>query len=611
MLVMTSGKNRANTPMGENKNIVLALVLSAIILFGYQYFIAGPRIDAQRQYDAQLAEQARLEEESGAPQAEADDAPSLPLAVSVDGGNAQSSGGSVNTYANAGSVSVENSELTGSISLGGARIDNLFLSNHSVELDSEEKVQLLVPANEENGYFVRFGWTAVDTSIAADDLPKATTIWASNDTSLTPTSPATLRWANISGVEFFIKIELDEQFMFTVTQTVNNTTGNPIRVRPYGFIDRKQEPTTDGLFVLHEGPIGVFDDTLEEKSYENLRDADNTKFESTTSTGGWMGITDKYWMTVLIPDQQKQLAVANLSYKNNSANGGYRASYLEQAATVPANGSFETRTQLYAGAKIVGTIDDYQAQYDIKLFDRSIDWGWLYFLTKPFFAGIHFLFGLTGNFGIAILLFTVAVKLVLFPLANKSYVSMSHMKDAQPKMKAMQERYKDDRQKLQQEMMAFYKKEKINPLAGCLPIVIQMPIFFALYKVLYVTIEMRHQPFFGWIQDLSVADPVTPLNLFGLLPFDPPAVIAIGIWPVLMGITMWLQQKLNPQTNMDPTQQKIMSFLPIIFTFIMARFSAGLVIYWTWNQTLSIAQQWYIMRKESARRAAKKAEAKS
>lgn len=601
---MASEKNRVNTPMGENKNIVLALGLSAIILFGYQYFIAGPRIEAQRQYEAQQAELAAQQETgSGAAAAEEDDAPSLPLAASVDPQNAQSP--TANSYVDAGNITVSNSELRGSISLGGARLDNLFLTNHDVELNGEEKVQLLVPANEDNGYFVRFGWTAVDTSIGADDLPKASTVWTSDDTNLTPASPVTLRWVNTMGVEFLIKVELDEQFMFTVTQTVNNTTTNPIRVRPYGFIDRKQEPKTDGLFVLHEGPIGVFDDTLEEKTYENLRDEDNGKYESTTSIGGWMGITDKYWMTVLIPDQSKQLAVANLSYKANSANGGYRASYLEQAASVPANGTFATQTRLYAGAKIVETIDDYQETYKIKLFDRSIDWGWLYFLTKPFFAGLHFLFGLTGNFGVAILLFTVAVKLVLFPLANKSYVSMSHMKDAQPKMKALQERYKDDRQKLQQEMMAFYKKEKINPLAGCLPIVVQMPIFFALYKVLYVTIEMRHQPFFGWIQDLSVADPLTPLNLFGLIPFDPPAVIAIGIWPILMGITMWLQQKLNPQTNMDPTQQKIMSILPIVFTFIMARFSAGLVIYWTWNNLLSITQQWYIMRKESARRAAK------
>ncbi|UTW55368.1 membrane protein insertase YidC [Kordiimonas sp. SCSIO 12610] len=589
--------------MGENKNIILALVLSGIILFGYQYFIAGPRIEAQRQYEALQAEQAAIEGTENAGVIEQDDAPSLPLAVSVDPQTDQSSSGNY-TYADAKTIAINNAELSGSISLGGARFDNLFLANHNVELNGEEKVQLLVPANEDNGYFVRFGWTAVDASISADDLPKATTIWTSSDTELTPQSPVLLRWTNAAGIEFLIKIELDEQFMFTVTQTVNNTSGNPIQVRPYGFIDRKQEPVTDGLFVLHEGPIGVFDDNLEEQTYEDLRDADGGKFESTTSVGGWMGITDKYWMTVLIPDQAKQLAVSNLSYK---ASGGYRASYLEKAASVPAGGSFETQTQLYAGAKIVETIDNYQDEFGIKLFDRSIDWGWLYFLTKPFFAGIHFLFGLTGNFGVAILLFTVVVKLVLFPLANKSYVSMSHMKDAQPKMKALQERYKDDRQKLQQEMMAFYKKEKINPLAGCLPILIQMPIFFALYKVLYVTIEMRHQPFFGWIQDLSVADPVTPLNLFGLIPFDPPAVIAIGIWPILMGVTMWLQQKLNPQTNMDPTQQKIMAFLPIIFTFIMARFSAGLVIYWTWNNLLSITQQWYIMRKESARRAAKAA----
>lgn len=316
-----------------------------------------------------------------------------------------------------------------------------------------------------------------------------------------------------------------------------------------------------------------------------------------------MGITDKYWMTTLIPAQDAELSRAR--FVRRAPKGGeesYRVDYVENWQTLAAGGSLENTTRFYAGAKIVGTIDDYQQKYDIALFDRTIDWGWFYWLTRPIFKGLHYLFNLTGNYGVAILLMTVILKLVLFPLANKSYVSMSHMKKAQPKIKKLQERYKEDRQKLQQEMMALYKKEKINPMAGCLPILIQIPIFFALYKVLYVTIEMRHQPFFGWIKDLSAPDPLTPVNAFGLIPWDPPAFMAIGILPILMGLSMWLQQKLNPQSAaMDPTQQKIMSFLPLIFTFIMAPFSAGLVLYWTWNNILSIGQQWVIMRREDAR----------
>ena len=352
------------------------------------------------------------------------------------------------------------------------------------------------------------------------------------------------------------------------------------------------------MYILHEGPIGVLNGELAEHSYEDL--ADDGNFE-TTSKGGWLGITDKYWMTTLIPNQNADLSRARMIRKNSITGLSHRVDYVENWQTVDAGTTLQSNVNFYAGAKIVSAIDDYADQYQIALFDRTIDWGWFYFLTRPIFYGLDMFFGMTGNFGVAILLLTVVIKLLLYPLANKSYVSMSHMKKAQPKMKALQERYKDDRTKLQQEMMALYKKEKINPMSGCLPMFLQIPVFFALYKVLFVTIEMRHQPFFGWIQDLSAPDPLTPVNLFGLIPWDPPSIIAIGIWPILMGVTMWAQQKLNPQTSMDPTQQKILSFLPVIFTFILANFSAGLVIYWTWNSILSALQQWYIMRREEAR----------
>lgn len=575
--------------MGDNKNFVLFIAISIAILLGYNYFFIAPQ---QAAYEEQLAQQQAIEE-ALAPAESIMPKEAAPIAT---GSTASESSPALE---NAGTVHIDTPELTGSLSLRGARFDDLLLVNHKVSMDDDAAdVRLLTPLSQSNAYFVRFGWTASGQNPGF--VPDGASAWTTDNDTLAPGQPVTLAWDNGDGVRYLMKVEVDEKFMFTVTQSVINATDENLQIAPYGFIRRKGQPKTDGLYILHEGAIGVFNGTLEEKSYSDLQDE---SFETAT-TGGWMGITDKFWMTTLIPDQNVTLSRARMMQTNNGG-VGYRVDYVQNWQSVPAGATLETTNRFYAGAKIVEAIDTYEAQYGIALFDRTIDWGWFYWLTRPIFKGLHYLFEVTGNYGIAILLMTVILKLLLFPLANKSYVSMSHMKDAQPKIKKIQERYKEDRAKMQQEMMALYQKEKINPMAGCLPILVQIPIFFALYKTLYVTIEMRHQPFFGWITDLSAADPVTPVNLFGLIPWDPPQFIAIGVLPILMGITMWLQQKLNPQTSMDPTQQKIMSFLPIIFTFIMANFSAGLVLYWTWNNLLSIAQQWVIMRREHARRAAK------
>ncbi len=580
--------------MGESKNFILFAVLSLGILVGYQALYLGPKEAERQRYEqqqqalsAETIQPATAGGPSIVPPSAAGDARTAPSAASL----------SSPAYADAGRVTIETPELSGSISLRGARFDDLLLNNHKISQEEDAgNIRLLHQFGGTSAYFARFGWTAKNRDVSF--VPGPGTAWTADGNILTPDAPVTLSWTNAAGVTFRLEIAVDDQFMFSVNQSVVNASGELIEVAPYGLINRDGEPNTDGLYILHEGAIGVFNDELQELTYGDLEDDGN--FETST-TGGWLGITDKFWMTTLIPDQQKSLPLARMARRVNNGDVSYRIEYTENWQAVPAGGALNSATRLYAGAKIVGAIDDYAQRYNISLFDRAIDWGWFWFLTKPIFAIIHMLFEATGNFGISILLMTVILKIGLFWFANKSYVSMAHMKKAQPKIKALQERYGDDKAKMQQEMMALYKKEKINPMAGCLPMIPQMFIFFALYKVLYVTIEMRHQPFFGWIKDLSAADPLTPVNLFGLLPFDPPSIIAVGVLPILMGLSMWLQQKLNPQTSMDPMQQKVMAMLPIIFTFVMAQFSAGLVLYWTWNNILSIAQQWVIMRREGVR----------
>lgn len=579
--------------MGEQKNLILALVLMMIVMTGYQYFVLEPQ---QQAYDAE--QQKLKQEEKKIPQQGTAEVPQANLPSTGPVANA-STVSMADALADTLRVQIETAELKGSLSLRGAIIDDLSLVKHREELAKDSPmIRLLTPKGvmDAKSYYVRFGWA--DNNL--QDLVSAETVWTADKTKLTPDSPVTLTYVSASGVTFQQKISVDQHFMFTVEQTIKNGSDATVAQSAYGKIDRQGPVETAGMFILHEGPIAAMGPKSDKKKLfeEKYEDVAEDEIQQKTD-GGWMGFTDKYWMTALIPDQTAELPLAGLSKKP----AGYQADYYNFVTKVPAGGESTTTNRFFAGAKVVELLNAYEEDLGIELFSKAIDWGWYEIITRPFYWAIHFLFGLTGNFGVAILLFTVLVKLALFPMANKQYISMAHMKKMQPKIKRLQERYKDDKMKLQQEMMALYKKEKINPMAGCLPVILQIPIFFSLYKVLYVTIDMRHQPFFGWIKDMSAPDPLTPVNLFGLIPWDPPSMIAIGILPILMGITMWLQQKMSTTTQMDPAQQKIMGMLPIVFTFILANFAAGLVLYWTWNSVLSILQQWVITRRVEAEEA--------
>jgi YidC/Oxa1 family membrane protein insertase len=472
----------------------------------------------------------------------------------------------------------------------GGRVDNLVLSDYKVSLaPNSPQVTLLNPPGAADPYFVEFGWVAGEQ---AGPVPGRDAQWQASAPELRPDQPVTLSWDNGEGLRFLRELAIDHDYMFTVTQSVQNTTDEPVTLYPYGLISRWGTPDTLGFYILHEGPIGVLDGKLEEIDYDDLQE-DGVIERSTT--GGWLGITDKYWLTVLVPDQDQDV-VANFRHTIAEGQDRYQVDYLWPAMTIPPGETVEVTNRVFAGAKEVELLDRYSEAYGIPLFDRAVDFGWFYFLTKPIFHILHFFYQLTGNYGVAILLLTLIVKILFFPLANKSYRAMSVMKKLQPEMMRLREQYGDDKMRMNQELMALYKKERVNPMSGCLPIVIQIPVFFALYKVLFVSIEMRHAPFFGWIQDLSAPDPTSVFNLFGLIPWDPPALLMLGVWPLLMGGTMLLQFKLNPQPA-DPVQAKVMMLLPVVFTFLFATFPAGLVIYWTWNNLLSIAQQWVIMKR--------------
>ena len=439
-------------------------------------------------------------------------------------------------------------------------------------------------------------------------VPGDDTRWtAVNDGALTPTHPVELTWDNGKGLVFTRRIAVDDNYLFTVSQSVANKSGTAVTLYPYGFIWREGQPPVSPSYLLHEGPIGVIDGTLKEIKYSALK---GEKPVEESTKGGWLGFTDKYWLTTLIPDQASEVKTA-FRFTGTPTLERYQADYLGSAVTVPAGGTAGTADRIFAGAKEVKLLDQYQASLGIPRFDRAIDFGWFYWITKPIFLFLDMLNGVIGNFGIAIMVLTLTIKLIFFPLANRSYRAMSKMKLLQPEIQKLRDKFGEDKAKLNQEVMALYKRVGANPMAGCLPIFIQIPVFFSLYKVLYVTIEMRQAPFYGWIHDLSVPDPTTWLNLFGLIPWDPstaftlPAIgsflhlVSIGAWPLIMGITMFLQQKLNPAPA-DPVQAKMMMALPLVFTFMLGQFPAGLVIYWSWNNLLSITQQWVIMHRAGA-----------
>lgn len=569
--------------MTDQKNLVLTIVISIAILFGFHYFYERPRqlaaqAEAQRQ-QALMAEQAPPAVPGTAPGIAGDGAvPAVRDRASV--------------LAETGRVAISSPSLHGSINLRGGRVDDLTLAKYKTTPDKNSpEVVLLAPVGTEHPYYAEFGWVAANAGDTVA-LPKADTVWTASANTLTPDSPVTLSWDNGAGLVFERTFAIDANYMFTVTQRVRNETGVPVALNPYGFVQRRGTPKVEGTYVLHEGPLAIVDGTLKEYKYKDL--AEDGKTVNLSSTGGWIGITDKYWLVGLIPDQAQTTDMRVLHQK--AATDIYQIDYKAPAVTVAAGAAAETTHRLFAGAKIVGLLNEYNDKLGIDSLDYAVDWGWFYFLTKPFFHGLDWLGVTIGNFGIAILVFTVFLRLAFFPIANKQYEAFAKMKKLQPKMEELKKKHGDNREALSMEMMKLYKEEKANPLAGCLPILLQIPVFFALYKVLYVTIEMRHAPFYGWIHDLSAADPTSLFNLFGLIPWDPPSMLHIGIWPLLMGATMWLQQKMNP-ANPDPVQQKVMMLLPFIFTYMMASFPAGLVIYWTWSNLLSIAQQWFIMRR--------------
>ncbi len=580
----------------ENRNTILAIVLSLIVLLGWQYFVAQPQLERQQ---AELQAQQEAAQQSAA---NGDPATPAPGAAAPGGLSSPQSAGATpsvtreQALANGSRIAIDTPRLSGSINLAGARLDDLRLKDYHETVDkSSPTIILLSPKGSPKPYYVDYGWVANPGSEVA--LPGADTVWSvEGNSTLTPSSPVTLTYDNGQGLTFKRTFAIDANYMFDVDQTVENASGEAVTLYPYGLIARNGTPETSGFYILHEGLLGVFgEEGLREIDYSDLEEEGPVRPQQVDQ--GWLGFTDKYWATTLIPTPGASFQ-PNFSYAATSKN--FQADFLGTAVEVPAGGSAGTSSALFAGAKETKVIDSYEEQRSISRFELLIDWGWFYFLTKPMFFAIDWLFHLVGNFGVAILLITVAVKLVFFPLANKSYVSMSKMKLVQPQMTEIRERYADDKAKQQQALMELYKKEKINPLAGCLPVLIQIPVFFSLYKVLFVTIEMRHAPFFGWIQDLSAPDPTTLFNLFGLIPWDPPQMLMLGVWPLIMGITMFVQMKMNPAPP-DPTQQMIFTWMPVIFTFMLASFPAGLVIYWAWNNTLSVTQQWIIMRRQGVK----------
>ncbi|MFD0988153.1 membrane protein insertase YidC [Methyloligella solikamskensis] len=577
----------------NNRNFILAIILSIGVLFAWQFFFALPEQEQQRAEQEQVQQDAQSgpQKPGESPLVEGE----IEGQVSPGPGNTESQRSREDALAASPRLKIDSPRLSGSIALKGARLDDLTLKNYRVTVqDDSPNVILLSPAGTPHAYYAESGW--VGGSDAKDlKLPDAETVWTKeSDGPLTQDSPAVLSYDNGQGLKFTRTISVDDNYMFTIEETVANSGEEPVTLFRYGLVSRHEMPKTEGYYVLHEGLIGVTgDEGLEEIDYDDALEEKPVVYKTKT---GWLGITDKYWATTVIPEQGKEFT-ARFSGTQDRGRARFQTDYLQSGLTIGPGEEKTVQGEVFAGAKEVGVVDAYSEEFGIEKFDLLIDWGWFYFLTKPMFFALDFFYKLVGNFGVAILIVTLCIKLVLFPLANKSYVAMSKMKKLQPEMAKIKERYADDRMKQQQEMMELYKKQKVNPAAGCLPILVQIPIFFALYKVLFVTIEMRHAPFFGWIQDLSAPDPTTVFNLFGLIPWDPPAFLMIGIWPLIMGVTMFVQMKLNPAPP-DPVQQKVFTWMPVFFTYLLASFPAGLVIYWAWNNFLSVVQQSFIMHRQ-------------
>ena len=570
----------------ESRNLILAIILSVGVLFIWSFFFEAPE---QEMLNGEIESGDVSEVNSNELDMEAIDEIERSLGVTENDNIGLDEALSADKR-----VKIETNSIVGSINLKGLRIDDIVLKKYNeTQEEFSEKIRVLQPIDTYDGYEVTFGW--IKNQDANFETPNAESIWkvSNNNATLTSNNEVEFEWSNKTGQTFVTTIGLDEDYLFDITQEVKNNSNEEIIINNASKVTRKQAPSLSGMFILHEGLLGVLQEKLELIDYDDLKDDEETlNFES---DNGWVGITDKYWLAALIPDQNKSFK-AIYTYDN-----GYIAYYRSLNATkVEAGSDHIVESQIFIGAKEAKLIDRYQEDYGIYNFDLAIDWGWFYFLTKPLFNVIYFFSELSGNFGLAIIILTVITRIVFFPLANWSFISMAKMKMLQPEMTRIKELHKDDRAQQQQALMALYKKEKVNPISGCLPILIQIPFFFAIYKMLFVSIEMRHAPFYGWIQDLAAKDPTTIFNLFGLIPWDPPSFMIIGIWPVLMGLTMYIQQKLNPAPP-DPIQARIFMFFPLFITILLAQFAAGLVIYWTTNNVLSIIQQWIINKRTTVK----------
>jgi len=578
----------------DQKRLLAAIALSIGILLVFD-LLSRPMRDAQKAEIAQRQAQSQAQTQQVQP------APAATPNAAGQPGAPTAEAAAVATPA--ARLAIEAPRIKGSINLRGARLDDVVLKGYHETVDRNSPlVRLLLPRDTATPYYAQWGWTAVD---GRTRVPDGNTDWAATGGPLSPATPVTLTWDNGQGQRFQIALSVDDNYMLTVDQKVINNGAEPVQVLPWSRIRRESTPPTQGFFILHEGFVGVLDGRLKEMTYSDAKSegAKRNGLALEQETGaGWAGFTDKYWLAAITSANPNIRLKAAYRHVSEGGQDRWQVDFAPPAAeTIAPGATASLPTRLFAGAKEVATLDAYQTRLGIPDFDKAVDFGWFYFLTKPFFYALDWLFIIFGNFGVAILVFTLFLKILFFPLANKAYKSMSRMKIMAPKMTEIRDRYKDDPAKMQAEMMALYRSEKINPASGCLPILIQIPVFFALYKVLFVTIEMRHAPFFGWIHDLSAPDPTNLFNLFGLLPFDPAAwtsYLHMPAWALIMGCTMWFQQKLNPAPP-DPIQAKIFQWMPVIFTFMLASFPAGLVIYWSWNNLLSIGQQWWIMRKEA------------
>ncbi|TQI74815.1 YidC/Oxa1 family membrane protein insertase [Bosea sp. AK1] len=588
----------------DNRNLLLAIVMSVVVLLGWQFFYGVPQMEKQKQI-AQQTQQAQSQQAPAAGSTPAPSTPGQPAGSAAPGTAAPQQIGTREQALAAGPrVKIDTPKIAGSLSLTGARIDDVSLKAYHETVDPKSaNIVLLSPLGGPDAYYSDFGWVAPPGTTVA--LPNATTVWTADNQVLNSAKPVTLSWDNGQGLTFKRIISVDDNAMFTIRDEVENKGSAAVTLFPYGQIVRHGKPHTLGYYVLHEGLVGYLGEQgLQEYTYDKL-DKEPLLSPGTTgktwkdAVGGFVGITDKYWAAAVVPDQQRKYE-GRYSSVQTSTGHTYQADFLGESVAVAPGATASSNARLFAGAKEVAAINGYEESQQIKRFDLLIDWGWFYFFTKPLFFVLDWIYKHVGNFGVAILIVTVLLKGLFFPLANKSYASMAKMKALQPEMTAIRERYADDKMKQQQALMELYKTQKINPVAGCWPVLLQIPVFFALYKILFITIEMRHAPFFGWIHDLAAPDPTNLFNLFGLLPFTPPAMLHLGLWPIIMGITMFIQMKMNPEPP-DPVQKMMFTWMPVFFTFLLGSFPAGLVIYWSWNNLLSVTQQGFIMRKNGVK----------